>query len=79
MEAKDTVISLNQMAIEEEKQLPDMVSFNNIAELQAEITWDVAYKAGKLEGVVLYSTWLRGVIVDGKNESIKAKLKEWGL
>ncbi len=39
MEAKDTVMNLNQLKDEEEKHLPDMVSFNNIAKDQAEISF----------------------------------------
>lgn len=47
MQANDTVLNLNQLKDEEGKHLPDMVSFNNIAEAQAEIS----FKAGQEEEV----------------------------
>ena len=50
-----------------------------VAQAQAETTWDIAFEAGKLEGIWLYSTWLKEKIVDDNGSELEDKLKEWGL
>ena len=39
-----------------------------------------SFKAGKVDGIVLYSTWLKEKIVDGKeNGKIGDQFGKWGL
>ncbi len=44
LEAKDTVMDENQLRLEERRKLPDRVSFNNIAQAQAEISFKAGYQ-----------------------------------
>ncbi len=72
MEAKDTVMTVLQL-----HQKPKDKSY---LEAQAEIS----FKAGKVEGMRLYSTWFKDKLVDKRevsltNEEWQAKLKEWRI
>lgn len=75
MEAKDTVDYKKAWEAMNGKGKEDTAPIKLALECQAEIS----FKAGKIEGIRLYSGWLRERLVDGKGEELEAKLKEWGL
>ena len=86
MKAKNTVMDLNRLTEEKQKHLPDMVSFHNIAEAQAEIS----FKAGIITGTVEGKYDGRREVVEWMKKNTvwsilfntaegKAQLKEWGI
>ena len=72
MEAKDTVMNLNQLTEEEEKHLPDMASFHNIAKAQAEIS----FKMGATQAIAKTIKPANELYHKAKQEGIK-EVVEW--
>lgn len=74
--SKDTMMDLNRLIEEEEKHLPDILSFKNIAELQAEIS----FKAGAKAHLDKWNELLeqtRGKCAECKNGYVKIPKTEW--
>ncbi len=87
MEAKETVMDLNKLTEEEQKHLPDIISFSNIAKAQAEISFKAGQKVVvewivKVKGESYYVPFKgikakSSIILD--KELWQAQKKEWGI